>query len=174
MKSISCLWLHFFLFFLLILNVVRPVYATQVNFTGTLRSNPPCTINDGENILVNFGDVGISQIDGTRYARTFTLNILCTSDLGNGVVLYFAYDGMTAGFDNDALQTSRTNLGIKLYRGEQAVIVPPDNTNHAVTMSGGVSLPLTLTAIPVKDPAPTAVLYEGPFTAIGTVEIRYP
>lgn len=174
MKSVSHIWPHFLLFLLLVLNIVRPVHAAQVNFKGTLQTNPPCVITgDNDPIAVNFGDVGITQIDGTRYAKTFTLNILCDVSMGNDVTLYFGYDGMNAGFDNRALQTSRNGLGIMLYRSN-GDIVEPNNSNHSVVMSGGIPASVTLTAIPVKNVDPALVLYEGPFTAIGTVEIRYP
>lgn len=172
MKFISRLWLYLFLLFTL--NIFRPIYASQVNFKGTLQTNPPCVITgDNDPITVNFGDVGVTQIDGTRYAQTFTLNILCDVSMGNNVILYFGYDGVMAGFDNDALQTSRNGLGIILYRSN-GDIVRPNNSNHSVVMSGGVSESITLTAIPVKDPDPALILYEGPFTSTGTVEIRYP
>lgn len=174
MKFIYRLLLHVSLLLLLTLSVVRLAYAVQVHFSGTLQSNPPCVITgDNDPITVNFGDVGITQIDGTRYAKSFTLNVLCDVSMGNNITLYFGYDGMNASFDDDALQTSRNGLGIKLYRSN-GDIIQPDNSNHSVVMSGGVSENIKLTAIPVKDPDPALVLYEGPFTATGTVEIRYP
>ncbi len=174
MKSISHFRSHFFLFLLLMLHVVFPANSAQVKFKGTLQTNPPCVVSgDNDPITINFGDVGITQIDGTRYAQTFTLNILCDVSMGSGVTLFFGYDGMMAGFDERALQTSRNGLGIMLYRSN-GDIVEPNNANHTEILSGGVPAAVTLTAVPVKNPDPNLVLLEGPFTAIGTVEIRYP
>lgn len=174
MKAISHFGSHFFLFLLLMLPVVFPANSAQVNFKGTLQTNPPCVITGSNDpITINFGDIGITQIDGTRYAQTFDLNILCDVSMGSGVTLYFGYDGMIADFDKQALQTSRNGLGIMLYRSN-GDIIEPNNANHTEVLSGGTPVTVRLTAVPVKNPDSDLVLLEGPFTAIGTVEIRYP
>lgn len=41
--------------------------ADNLKFHGTLISPPNCTISNGNTIEVEFGDVLINKIDGTRY-----------------------------------------------------------------------------------------------------------
>lgn len=145
--------------------------STQVNFHGTLIDNPPCDIT-GENdpIYVDFDEVGITKIDGINYMKDFTLTVTCGADLGNNVALYMGYNGMNAPFDDDAVQTNLRGLGIRLYY--QGHVIPPNDDDIPVAMSSGVSRIIELSAVPVKD---TSIdLLEGPFTAVGTVEIRYP
>ncbi|EKT58540.1 putative fimbrial subunit SteE [Providencia sneebia DSM 19967] len=118
-----------------------------------------------------FGEVGITKINGTNYQQDFTLTLSCGTGLGNAVALYLEYRGMNAPFDNNALQTNQAGLGIRLYH--QGVIIPP-NSGTPITMSDGDTATLPLYAVPVKDPSPSATLYEGDFTATASVEMNYP
>lgn len=147
--------------------------STRVNFHGTLINNPPCDIT-GENdpIYVDFDEVGITKIDGVNYMKDFTLTVTCGADLGNNVALYMGYNGMSALFDSDAVQTSLRGLGIRLYHN--GGVVAPNNDDISVVMSSGFSKTIALSAVPVKDNDPSLTLLEGPFSATGTVEIRYP
>nr|WP_282553592.1 fimbrial protein [Providencia sneebia] len=122
-------------------------------------------------IKVPFGEVGITKINGTNYQQDFTLTLSCGTGLGNAVALYLEYRGMNAPFDNNALQTNQAGLGIRLYH--QGVIIPP-NSGTPITMSDGDTATLPLYAVPVKDPSPSATLYEGDFTATASVEMNYP
>lgn len=151
---------------------ISSTYAsTQVNFRGNLIGNPPCDITgDNDPITVDFDEVGITKIDGTNYMQDFALTVTCGNDLGNSVQLYMGYDGMNAPFDNDAVQTSLRGLGIRLYH--QGQVVSPNNDDMPIIMSSGSSAIVPLSAVPVRDPA--IDLFEGIFTATGTVEIRYP
>ena len=74
-------------------------------------------------------------------------------------------------FDNKALQASQTGLGVRLYH--QGVVIPP-NTGTPITMSDNGVATLPLYAVPVKDTDPSAMLYEGNFTATASVEMNYP
>lgn len=147
--------------------------AVPMTFGGTLIGNPPCDITgDDDPVSVQFGEVGITRIDGINYTESFTLTVSCGSDLGNNVVLYMGYDGMNAEFDERALQTSKPGLGILLsYNG---TVIKPDNGDIPITMSSNGMVSIPLTAVPVKDSNPALVLLEGSFNATGTVEIRYP
>lgn len=152
--------------------IMIPVQAsTQVNFYGNLIGHPPCDIS-GENdpIYVDFDEVGLTRIDGINYRKDFTLIVTCGNDLGNGVQLYMGYDGMNAPFDNDAVQTSIGGLGIRLYYQDQ--VVSPNNDDIPIVMSGGYSKVIPLWAVPVREDDRN--LFEGTFSATGTVEIRYP
>ncbi|WP_272663227.1 MULTISPECIES: fimbrial protein [unclassified Providencia] len=147
--------------------------AIPMTFGGTLIGNPPCDITGNDDpITVKFGEVGISRIDGINFSQPFTLTVSCGNDLGNNVALFMGYDGMNANFDNRALQTSKSGLGILLsYNG---TVVKPDNGDIPITMSSNGMVNIPLVAVPVKDSDPGLVLFEGPFNATGTVEIRYP
>lgn len=149
--------------------------AVDVNFTATLIGNPPCDVAgpDGPDqpIRVPFGEVGITKINGVNYQQDFTLTLSCGTGLGNAVALYLQYRGMNATFDDNALQASVSGLGIRLYH--QGVVIKP-NTGTPITMSDNGTESLPLYAVPVKDPSPSATLYEGDFTATANVEMNYP
>ena len=149
--------------------------AVEVNFTGNLIENPPCDVAgpDGvdQPIKVPFGEVGITKINGENYRQDFTLTLSCGTGLGNAVALYLQYRGMNAPFDNNALQTDLSGLGIRLYH--QGVIIPP-NSGTAITMSDNGTESLPLYAVPVKDTDPSVTLYEGDFKATASVEMNYP
>ncbi|EPN1380333.1 MULTISPECIES: fimbrial protein [Providencia] len=152
------------------------MYAVDVNFTANLIQNPPCDVvgPDGvdQPIRVPFGEVGITKINGENYRQDFTLTLSCGTGLGNAVALYLEYRGMVAeSFDNKALQASQTGLGVRLYH--QGVVIPP-NTGTPITMSDNGVATLPLYAVPVKDTDPSAMLYEGNFTATASVEMNYP
>ncbi|MDX4945447.1 fimbrial protein [Providencia manganoxydans] len=151
-------------------------YAVDVNFKANLIGNPPCDVAgpDGpeQPIRVQFPDVGITKINGENYRTDFSLTLSCGTGLGNAVALYLQYKGQPAeGFDNQALQASQTNLGVRLYH--EGRIIPP-NSGTPITMSDNGTASLPLYAVPVKNADPSATLYEGYFTATARVEINYP
>lgn len=151
-------------------------YAVDVNFTANLIGNPPCDVAgpDGPDqpIKVPFGEVGITKIDGVNYQQDFTLTLSCGIGLGDAIALYLEYRGMVAeSFDSKALQASQAGLGVRLYH--QGVVIPP-NSGTPITMSDNGVATLPLYAVPVKDTSPSAVLYEGDFTATASVEMNYP
>ncbi|MCS3433873.1 fimbrial protein [Klebsiella sp. BIGb0407] len=144
------------------------VRAVPATFHGTLIDYPPCDINS---VDVEFNEIGISQIDGTRYKQPFKITIECQNTLGTSVPLYLGYEGMVASFNSNALQTSKANLGIIMYHAGTNDAIPPNNQDIPVTMSSGGKYDINLEAVPVKDSTPPS---EGSFTATGRVEIRYP
>lgn len=151
-------------------------YAVDVNFTANLIGNPPCDVAgpDGpeQPIRVQFGEVGITKINGENYRQDFTLTLSCGVGFGNDVALYLEYRGMVAErFDNKALQASQAGLGVRLYH--QGVVIPP-NSGTPITMSDNGVATLPLYAVPVKDSSASAGLYEGDFTATASVEMNYP
>ncbi|MCW2255617.1 type 1 fimbria pilin [Providencia alcalifaciens] len=150
--------------------------AAEVNFSGNLIQNPPCDLAgpDGVNqpIKVPFGEVGITKINGVNYQQDFTLTLSCGEGLGEAVALYLEYRGqLLAPFDNQALQTSKSGLGIRLYH--QGVLIPP-NSGTQITMSNNGTATLPLYAVPVKNSNPSTPLVEGDFTATANVELNYP
>jgi len=142
------------------------VKAVQANFHGTLIGSPPCDINS---VDVEFNEIGISQINGERYKKPFTITIECQNTLGTSIPLFLGYEGMSASFNPDALQTSDRDLGIIMYYNGN--IIPPNNKDIPVIISGGIKYDVNLEAVPVKDINPPT---EGAFYATARVEIRYP
>lgn len=155
-------------------NLLHPAHAVQVNFSGTLMNNPPCTINGAEDpIIINFERVGISQIYGDNVAQTFSIKIECEDRLGQDVPLYIGYDGMKTDFDPRALQTTKSGLGVLLKR-DNGEVIAADNADHPITLTGGIAKDLQFKAVLVKDTNPSSVLFEGDFEANARIEIRYP
>lgn len=150
--------------------------AVDVNFTATLINNPPCDVAGpggvDEPIKVEFGEVGITKINGENYRQNFTLTLSCGPGLGDAVALSLVYRGMQADFDTKALQATPGDLGIRLYGEEEGVIAPLSSL--PIVMSSNGSKPLSLYAVPVKNTDPSATLYEGPFSATASMELNYP
>lgn len=166
MKSIISTFFYIFIFF------ASSADAVQVNFSGTIRNSPPCTITgDTDPIVIDFGDIGINEI-GTTAPKYFSVKILCTGNTGQKVPLFIGYDGLNAGFDYNALQTSKAGLGILLRLNDTIII--PDNSDHKIELLGEEVKDLSFNASLVKNSDPSLVLYEGEFSATGTVEMRYP
>lgn len=122
-----------------------------------------CTINGGNPIEVDFGNVITTQIDGVRYAQPLNFTIDCSDLPSNDMKLQFSGSG--ADFDNSSLRTTVTDLGV-------AFITP-----------SGVKLPLntgwqnftyptipSFTVVPVQRSG--ASLPTGLFTAVATLVIQ--
>lgn len=165
-----CKGLLGFLFFF----SLHSAQAVEVNFSGNLIESPPCDVSGdkGPNqpIKVEFGDIGITKVDGVNYRQDFTLTLSCGADLGNSVPLYLQYmSPFIASYDNKALRTSINGLGIRLYY--EGVVIGP-NTGSQIKMSSNGIATLPLYAVPVRDPKITLV--EDDFTASATVQMLYP
>ncbi|MGO2335776.1 fimbrial protein [Providencia sp.] len=154
----------------------NPSKAVEVNFSGNLIENPPCDVAgpDGANqpIKVQFGEIGITKVDGVNYQQDFTLTLSCGPDLGNAVALYLQYmSPFVASYDAKALRTNINGLGIRLYHN--GVVIGP-NTGTKMTMSSNGTATLPLYAVPIRDPNPATILREGDFTVTATVQMLYP
>lgn len=142
--------------------------AVEVQFHGTLIDNPPCDVGGAGPIEVDFGEVGVTKIDGENYKKVFQVTFWC-EDM-NGAAVYLMYDGAPTNFDTKALQTNRQGLGVRLAYDTK--IIPPKSGKEVFIPVGGGGAILPFSAVPVK--ADGVTLYEGPFTATATVEMRYP
>ncbi|MBE4973785.1 fimbrial protein [Serratia sp. X3] len=137
--------------------------GTKVNITATVVAPPPCVINDGRTIDIDFGKVGIKRIDGSRYMQRIDYSIKCEF-LDNSRQLKMKIMGSAAAFDNSVLTSSVTGLGIKLLaNGKAFAINTPLNIDYAN--------PPTLDAVPVKNSAVS--LAEGDFTSGATMLVDY-
>lgn len=137
----------------------------DMTFRGTLIEPPPCTINDGNRVDVNFGErVGINKVDGVNYRQVLNYQLSCQNTGSSSWELTLSLSGATAGFDNQALLTNKENLGIRLYQNDQP-FTPGSTLNIDLTN------PPRLAAVPVKREG--ATLTEGTFEAWATLRADY-
>ncbi|MDX7272462.1 fimbrial protein [Serratia marcescens] len=137
--------------------------GTKVNITATVVAPPPCVINDGRTIDIDFGKVGIKRIDGNRYMQRIDYSIKCEF-LDNSRQLKMKIMGGAAAFDGSVLTSSVNGLGIKLLANGKAFAI---NTPLDIDYAN----PPTLDAVPVKNSAVT--LAEGDFTSGATMLVDY-
>ncbi len=137
--------------------------SANLTFSGTLNEPPPCTIDAGNSIEVDFGDVGVKRVDGVRYRRGLGYTISCAT----GTLpweLKLSINGTPTGFDGAALQTSVPELGIRIFQNTQPFLL---NTPLDITLSS----PPALEVVPVK--LPGATLPPARFTAVATLLAEY-
>ncbi|CAI1801676.1 fimbrial protein [Serratia fonticola] len=148
---------------------ITPVQAkdgeADMTFRGTLIEPPPCTINDGNQVEVNFGDrVGINKVDGENYRQPLNYQITCDKAIGGTWALTLSLSGSVAVFDSDALLTDKTSLGIRVYQNDT-----PFTPNS--TLKINLDSPPRLEAVPIKQAG--ATLTEGAFEAWATLRADY-
>ncbi|WP_273830947.1 fimbrial protein [Serratia bockelmannii] len=137
----------------------------DMTFHGTLITPPPCTINDGNQVDVDFGDrVGINKVDGVNYRQRLNYQITCDPTLGSSWALTLSLSGGVTGFDNEALLTDKTDLGIRIYQNDTTFT--PNST-----LKINLNNPPTLEAVPIKQAG--ATLTEGAFEAWATLRADY-
>ncbi|MFB3301833.1 fimbrial protein [Pseudomonas sp. AMR01] len=137
--------------------------SANLTFSGTLNEPPPCTIDAGNTIEVDFGDVGVKRVDGVKYRRGVGYTISC----GPATLpweLKLSINGTPTAFDDSAVQTSVPELGIRLFQNNL-----PFQLNTPLDIS--LSLPPTLEVVPVKQPG--AVLAPARFSAVATLLAEY-
>ena len=137
--------------------------SANLTFSGTLNEPPPCTIDAGNKIEVDFGDVGVKRVDGVRYRRGVGYTISCGTDTLPWV-LKLSVNGTPTTFDGAALQTSAPDLGIRIFQNNL-----PFRLNTPLDIT--VSSPPVLEVVPVKQPG--ATLAPASFTAVATLLAEY-
>ena len=156
----------------LLLFITGPAYAvpqtnTDITYSGTLLDAPPCTLNGGEPVEIDFGEVGVNKVDGQNYAQTFTVIYECEGTTTDMVLRYL---GTVTSFDAAAVQSNIPEFGIRLQHQKDGAITP---------FVVGSTLPIPsyqgssqFIAVPVKNAG--AELQEGAFTAAATLQLEYP
>lgn len=146
------------LFALFVLGYANSAMA-NLTFQGTLNEPPPCTINGGSAIEVDFKEVGVSKIDGVNYLKPVNYAITCSpGTLPWEMVL--TVKGAATSFEPSALQSSVADLGIQLLQNGV-----PFNLNTLLPINP--STPPVLEAVPVKRSG--TVLGPGGFAASATL-----
>ena len=137
--------------------------SANLTFSGTLNEPPPCTIDAGNTIAVDFGDVGVKRVDGVKYRRGVAYTISC----GPATLpweLKLSVNGTPTPYDASAVQTNVPALGIRVYQNN----VPfPLNTRLDISLP----TPPVLEVVPVKQPG--ATLVPARFAAVATLLAEY-
>ena len=131
---------------------------------GILISPPVCTISNGEEIRVNFGDnLGVNKIDGINYREEINYNLVCEENV-NQLDLTLSIIGPATTYDKSTLQTNIPSLGIKIYQDGLPFIIGSNLKINAQS-------PPKLEAIPIAKPGEN--LEEGDFFVTATIKANY-
>ncbi|MGN8010271.1 fimbrial protein [Enterobacter sp. 22325] len=147
------------------------VYAVQegdysvMAITGTLVDTPECTINDNNQIDIDFGeDVIISRIDGLNYKNTpLVYHLECNSLAKN--TLRMIVKGPPASFDKTLIGTDVEGLGIRVFLYDTVPI------EQGTTIGFKYGEIVKLSVAPVLQNGIT--LRAQPFRGTGTMVIEY-
>ncbi|MBN1084026.1 fimbrial protein [Erwinia aphidicola] len=133
-----------------------------IKISMTVLPPPPCTINGGNAIEVNFGEVIADHLDDSDYSRPVDINLSCRGLRKNQLRLQVY--GTAANFNKSYLETNRANMAIKFTSNGKPVSV-----NQWLYFS----LPNTpsLSAAPVM--SNDSVLTGGAFNATATLYVEY-
>ncbi|MBQ0268102.1 fimbrial protein [Providencia huaxiensis] len=134
-----------------------------VPIKGVVLAPPPCKINGGNIIKVNFDEIMSTRIDGNAYSKPINYNIDCekrpTSQMKMTLI------GIPASFDTGAIETDLPGLGIafryngsKLRLNQEIKFVYPNAPQFE--------------AIPVRDLS-TTLTKGGVFHAGVTIKLDY-
>lgn len=138
---------------------------TVVTITGALVDTPECTINDNNQIDVDFGDdVIISRIDGLKYKNTGLIYTMNCNQLAKKT-LKMTVKGSPASFDETLIATDVEGLGIRLFLYDT---VPLKQGTEIGFNDGDI---VKLSAAPVVQNGIT--LRAQPFMGTGTMVIEY-
>ncbi|WP_421105897.1 fimbrial protein [Serratia marcescens] len=142
--------------------------AENMSFRGTLLEHPPCEINGGQPVEIDFGEVGVNKIDGENYAQTFTLTYDCEGTSTDKVLRYL---GNATAFDTAAVQSNIPDFGIRLMHRTREGVTNAFEVGSTLPIASSVGSS-TFVATPVKKAG--AELQKGAFTAGATLQLDYP
>lgn len=106
-----------------------PVPVSQVNMSGTVTVPQSCKINDGQVIDVDFGtlmntDIKTKGSVPTGFTKKVTqLAYVCTN-ISQGVLLSFTFNGQASPDDPDSLATNNADVGVRLESMNGSTITP--------------------------------------------------
>ncbi|NMY86935.1 fimbrial protein [Pseudomonas sp. WS 5411] len=138
--------------------------SDNLRFRGTLIEPPPCTINSGGQVDVNFGNrVGVKKVDGVNYQQVMNYQITCDPS-SNAWDMTLEIIGTPADYDIAAVTSDVTDLAIQIKQNGV-----PFELNKPIPIR--LTSPPFLSAVPVKRAG--ATLIEGPFEATATLRAVY-
>ncbi|MFK3843845.1 MULTISPECIES: fimbrial protein [Serratia] len=163
MNKITIRWRTSYCFAALLLVLPSVTQAvTTVTVKVTVMAPPSCIINDERPIVVEFGEVMTTRVDGSNYRLPVTYTLDCKDAPSNAMKLQV--QGAGADFDVEVLQTNQAGLGIELQQGDSKL---PVNSWLNFTYPNKPEL----WAVPVKQGGVT--LTGGEFTAGATMKVDY-
>ncbi|WP_421671713.1 fimbrial protein [Rahnella sp. EDr1-12] len=162
-KSIRLTSSYVALFLIVMSGLNESSEAARLNFDGTMIEPPPCTINGGSPINVDFGnEVMTTRVDGKNYIKDVNYSLQCSG--ATSKTLRLQIKGTGASFDSTKLATDKADLAIALTANGSALQV-----NKWLNYNDP-SKP-ALKAVPVKKDG--ATLTGGAFRATATMMIDY-
>ncbi|WP_414667650.1 fimbrial protein [Escherichia coli] len=149
-----------------------------IKITGTIQI-PPCQVNDGKTIVVDFKDVSVTDVANARNRRKVDVPFRCSYSQGTA---YVKVTGTQLGSNTNVLKTDVDNFGIALYQGDGTTVKlvlgngkhnGKDSIGYPIQagLSGKESGTFTFTAIPFKEG--NKELAAGAFTASANMSISY-
>ncbi len=141
--------------------------TANLNLTLTITMPPQCTFSNNSSIqIVRFGEVQQGLIDGVSYKRTpIDTGLSCSALEKNALKMGVSWDKEVTFNGISAVSTSRTNLGIAIYRDST-----PLRNGASINFTYGN--PPNLYAVPIK-PSGMMLSDAGSFTGTMTVTLNY-
>ncbi|EES6429689.1 fimbrial protein [Escherichia coli] len=103
----------------IITSLLSKVWAVDIpiNITGSIII-PPCEINNGNAINVDFGNIRATELEKREYKKTVSFPVNCLYYQGDA---YVKITGQTMDGKENVLATNINGLGIALYQGDGEV-----------------------------------------------------
>lgn len=157
-------WLSIAVLTLLALTEVqRAVADADITFHGTLLEAPPCTVNNNEPIVVDFGnEVMTTRIDGANYRKPVTFTVDCSQAVS--LAQKIRISGTTAAFNSDVLAGDQSGFGFAFSQG--SIPLPVDKWINFTAPQ----VP-SLYVVPVKQKGVT--LTGGTFRTLASLVVEY-
>lgn len=160
--------------------LLLPGEATAVNvhisITGEILI-PPCIVNSGRVIEVDFGDISTLDVFNQRFRQKKTIPVACSYSQGTPYV--YINGAVLSGAPGNVLVSNIPNFGIALYQGE-GVSIPmmlgKGSKSVGFQITSGLNLTagngtFTFTAAPYR--TGSGELTSGAFTASASMSISY-
>ncbi|APC10164.1 MULTISPECIES: fimbrial protein [Providencia] len=93
-------------------------YETEISIKGNLITPPPCHIDDGKDIEVDFETISVKSIQGNDQKKQVNYQIQC-GDNKNNWAMYLKLNGAKSAFDLNGISTGVDNLAVKFQLADQ-------------------------------------------------------
>nr|ELR9566602.1 fimbrial protein [Klebsiella michiganensis] len=139
--------------------------TTTLNISGNI-VEPDCVINNNQQIVVDFGEVLTTRIDGANYLTSIVYTLSCTNLIRNTLKINLKGNG--ASFNSQLFMTDVSGLGIRIYDSAKVEIAPNTGT---LNFTYAANSPPALHAVPVMQA--NATLPNGAFNGSATMVFSY-
>ncbi len=149
--------------FSMIFSVHAKDNETDLKIIGNILIPPPCKINQGGTVEVNFDQIGVNSVKGYDQKREVNYQIECGENTNNWQ-MYLSLDGTKSSFDINGLKTDIDDLAVKFQLDNNILNLGEKYPINAKS-------PGKLWAVLVKNGAVT--LTAGNFVANGNLLVEY-